>query len=150
MRSWFITQGTVSGLNWHVSRLLAARLGGGAIISVEHADAQWASKELRQGDALVMVVPEWNGSFPHTFKRMIDDSGYPSFLEGHGFVLFGTSASSLGNMTGISHLGHILQFVKANPLHRPISIPNLREKHASVESYVQVDILDSVQKSLIG
>ena len=32
-------------------------------------------------DAFIMVIPEWNGSFPFTAKKLIDDSGYPSLFQ---------------------------------------------------------------------
>jgi NAD(P)H-dependent FMN reductase len=70
-----------------------------------------------------MIVPEWNGSFPFTVKKLIDDSGYPSLFEDKDILLIGTSASSMSNIIGIEQLNYILQFVGANVYKKKVYIP---------------------------
>jgi hypothetical protein len=76
-------------------------------------------------DSFIMIVPEWNGSFPFTVKKLIDDSGYPSLFQDKDILLIGTSASSMSNIIGIEQLNYILQFVGANVYKKKVYIPNI-------------------------
>jgi NAD(P)H-dependent FMN reductase len=111
---------------------------------------KWAAENPKR---VIMIVPEWNGSFPFTFKQMIDESGYPSFFSGMGFAIVGTSSSPLGNMVGISHLSHILQFVGALPFHKCIALPDVSSespKLANFASYSGQTLAESLKKSFLG
>ena len=88
-------------------------------------------------DSFIMIVPEWNGSFPFTVKKLIDDSGYPSLFEDKNILLIGTSASSLSNIIGIEQLNYILQFVGANVFRKKIYIPKV-SKDRSLETEARI------------
>lgn len=64
-------------------------------------------------DHIVMVVPEWNGSFPYTLKQLIDNSEWPSHFENKKVTLIGTCGSMESNFEGIKHLRHILDYIGA-------------------------------------
>lgn len=93
-------------------------------------------EDILSADKIVMVVPEWNCSFPWSFKKMIDDSGYPSSFEGKPIFLIGTSTTTFGNIVGINHLTHILDWLGAPVLER-VCIPKIDEKFANDD--IQVD-----------
>jgi len=76
---------------------------------------------------IIMVVPEWNGSFPYTFKSLIDSSGYPSSFKKKRILLVGTSDTTFGNIMGITHLEHILQWLGSFVDSKRICIPHIRE-----------------------
>jgi hypothetical protein len=88
-------------------------------------------------DAFIMIVPEWNGSFPFTVKKLIDDSGYPSLFEDKNILLIGTSASSLSNIIGIEQLNYILQFIGANVFRKKIYIPKV-SKDRTLETEARI------------
>ena len=81
-------------------------------------------------DKIIMIVPEWNASFPWSFKKMIDDSEWPSVFEGKAILLVGTSSTTFGNIMGITHLSHILEWVGASVVER-VCIPHIEEKFAN-------------------
>lgn len=87
--------------------------------------------EIGNVDKIIMIVPEWNGSFPWTFKKMIDDSGWPSKFQDKEILLMGTSNSSFGNIMGITHLQHILEWCDARVYHKKICIPNIQNKFSN-------------------
>lgn len=91
---------------------------------------------IENSDKIIMIVPEWNNSFPWTFKKMIDDSGYPSAFEGKPALLIGTSNTTFGNIVGINHLSHILDWLGASVLDK-VCIPFIQEKFANDD--IQVD-----------
>lgn len=86
-----------------------------------------APSEISNFTHIIMVVPEWNGSFPNTFKALIDASGYPSSFKKKKILLVGTSDSTFGNIMGITHLEHILQWVGSFVDSKRICVPNIRE-----------------------
>jgi NAD(P)H-dependent FMN reductase len=83
------------------------------------------NKDIIESDLQIWVVPEWNGSFPYVFKRIIDDSEYPSHFDGKEIMLIGTSESTFGNLIGITHLEHILQWVGARVFEKRVCFPNM-------------------------
>lgn len=122
-----ITQSSVSGLNAKIAKLIKDSIHGVQFEVDLDPSFQSISNAV---DGYVFIVPEWNGSFPYMFKKMIDESGYPSSLENVPVFLIGTSSSSLGNMMGIAHLSYVLGFVgsRVHPELRCIS--NLTEMHS--------------------
>ena len=82
-------------------------------------------------DRIIMIVPEWNASFPYSFKKLIDDSGYPSWLKGIPVMLIGTSNTTFGNIIGISHLKHILEWIGADVFPKLICVPHIDKKFAN-------------------
>jgi NAD(P)H-dependent FMN reductase len=94
----------------------------------------------------IWIVPEWNGSFPHTFKKLIDDSGYPSAFEGVEVLLIGTSDSTFGNLVGITHLQHILQWCGAHVFDKRVCLPFLRESIDSGKIYEDSRLREAIRK----
>jgi NAD(P)H-dependent FMN reductase len=92
------------------------------------------NEDLSDFDYQVWIVPEWNNSFPYMFKKIIDDSGYPSILERKEILLIGTSETNFGNIMGITHLEHILEWIGAIVFEKRICISNLSEKRN--ETYI--------------
>ena len=93
-------------------------------------------REIEECDRIIMIVPEWNSSFPWTFKKMIDDSGYPSIFEDKNIFLVGTSNTTFGNIVGINHLANIFEWVGARIVER-VCVPNIQDKFANND--IQVD-----------
>ena len=96
-----------------------------------------SNDDLRDFPFHIWIVPEWNGSFPYTFKKLIDESGYPSKLEGNYVMLIGTSETTFGNFIGITHLQHILQWIGAHVYPKRISVPHL-SKMKSLEDDTRI------------
>jgi NAD(P)H-dependent FMN reductase len=93
-------------------------------------------QDIEENDRIIMIVPEWNSSFPWTFKKMIDDSGYPSYFEDKNIFLVGTSNTTFGNIVGINHLANILEWVGARVVER-VCVPHIQDKFANND--IQVD-----------
>jgi hypothetical protein len=98
-------------------------------------------------DAFIMIVPEWNGSFPHTAKKLIDDSGYPSVFQNKDIFLIGTSASQLANVIGVEQLNYILQFVGAKVFSKKVYIPKInREIPAETKGRIYKNLTNFFQE----
>lgn len=83
-------------------------------------------------DKIIMIVPEWNASFPYSFKKMIDDSGHPSSFYNKEILLIGTSNTTFGNILGITHLKTILEWIGALVSRKMVSLPNIDSKFSGV------------------
>jgi hypothetical protein len=59
---------------------------------------------------IIMIVSEWNGSFPYTFKKMVDDSGWPSALKEKQIMLIGTSQTPFGNPFGLEDSSNFISY----------------------------------------
>ncbi len=91
---------------------------------------------VKSHNRIIMIVPEWNSSFPWTFKKMIDDSGYPSYFEDTNIFLVGTSNTTFGNIVGINHLTNIFEWIGARVVER-VCVPHIQDKFANND--IQVD-----------
>ena len=98
---------------------------------------------IESSDKIIMIVPEWNSSFPWTFKKMIDDSGYPSAFEHKQILLIGTSNTTFGNIVGINHLSHILDWLGGTILEK-VCIPFIQEKFANDDIVVDERLNNAV------
>jgi NAD(P)H-dependent FMN reductase len=84
--------------------------------------------DFEEVDRIIMIVPEWNASFPYSFKKLIDDSGHPSKLKGKRVLLIGTSNTTFGNVMGITHLKQILEWIGADVSPKLVCVPHIDDK----------------------
>lgn len=142
-----ISQTSQSGLNGLQMMEIVNILGGKGIqISTKKEADQVEYYDIEKADQIIMIVPEWNGSFPWTFKKMIDFSGYPSSLEGKSILLIGTSSSTFGNLLGISQLSSILGWVGANVYGKQICVPFIDKKFSKNDILVDERLNEEVLK----
>lgn len=72
--------------------------------------------EIAKADKIVMIVPEYNGSFPGVLKAFIDGLPYPNSFLDKKIALVGLSAGVQGGALALSHLGDIFAYLNANVL----------------------------------
>ena len=138
MKLLIITQSNPAGLNRQIANTCAYMVDELHQGLFEYEIKNSSDLDLSTIDLythIIMVVPEWNGSFPCTFKSMIDNSGYPSKFKGKKILLIGTSESTFGNIMGISHLKYILEWIGANIYHKLICIPKISESIDHIHGY---------------
>jgi chromate reductase, NAD(P)H dehydrogenase (quinone) len=76
---------------------------------------------------IVMVVPEYNGSFPGVLKAFID--ALPQeMLAGKKVALVGVATGRGGNTRGMDHLVGILHYLKVNVYHDKVPVSQVIEK----------------------
>ena len=69
---------------------------------------------LLQVDKLIIVLPEYNGSFPGILKLMIDNTDVKNVWPNKKILLAGVSSGRAGNLRGMEHLTGVLLYLKAN------------------------------------
>jgi NAD(P)H-dependent FMN reductase len=127
-RALIITHSSDGGLNFRQAMEVYNLINQRVEATVKISPMSVNNDDLNSSDAIIMVVPEWNGSFPFSFKELIDASGYPSRFENKPILLIGTSETPFGNLMGITHLQHILEWIGAEVWSKRICVPNLSKK----------------------
>ncbi len=89
--------------------------------------------KVQNADALVFIVPEYNGSFPGILKLFIDGLRYPDCVKGKTAALCGISAGPLGAALGLSHLTDILNYLNCNVLAIKPRITNINKEFINEE-----------------
>lgn len=124
MKVLILTQSSVDGMNYKLAKECQSICGD--IQSDIKNCSDFSAASVNEYTHIIMIVPEWNGSFPFLFKQVIDNSGYPSEFDGLDVLLIGTSDTTFGNIMGVTHLQHILEWCGAKVFNKRICIPNIR------------------------
>jgi len=69
-----------------------------------------------KAEKFVIVVPEYNGSFPGILKTFIDGLKFPDTFTGKKCALVGISSGVQGSVLAMSHLTDILNYCGTNVL----------------------------------
>jgi hypothetical protein len=139
-----LTQSSTEGMNYKLAKECQKILGEIPSIIKNCTDIDFGVIDYSH---IIMIVPEWNGSFPFMFKQLIDNSGYPSSFDGKDVLLIGSSSSSFGNIMGITHLQHILGWCGAVVFSKRICIPNI-ESYSFDSKEPNLRLIDGITKFL--
>jgi NAD(P)H-dependent FMN reductase len=112
-----------------------------------------------QAVGVVLVTPEYHGSFSSVMKLVIENLGFPSVLAGKPVALFGVAAGAIGAIKSLEHLRGVVSHIGGVALPLPISIANVqkvfdREGHIldpSVEKIVRqvaTNLLGYIEKNI--
>lgn len=107
-------------------------------------DAKAMQQKLREANGVVLVTPEYHGSYSSTMKLLIDNMGFPSGLSGKPIALLGVAAGRIGAIKALEHLRSVASHVGGLVLPGPVSI-------ASVNNVFDKDgnLLDNAVEGLI-
>jgi NAD(P)H-dependent FMN reductase len=80
-----------------------------------------------QATGVVLVTPEYHGSFSSVMKLVIENLGFPSALAGKPIALLGVAAGAIGAIKSLEHLRGVVSHVGGIALPLPISIANVQK-----------------------
>lgn len=87
-------------------------------------------------DKLVLVVPEYNCSYPGVLKTFIDGLPYPGGIRGKKAALIGLSSGGQGGLLALSHLSDVLMYLGTAVLPARVRLPFI-DKHLSETGELQ-------------
>ncbi len=96
----------------------------------------------------IIIMPEYNGSYPGILKLMIDNSDIKKSWANKKVLLVGVSTGRAGNLRGMEHLTGVLLHMKMQVHHNrmPISIVDkLMDKNGR---FTDTNTLNSIQTQL--
>lgn len=140
LKTLILTHSTPTGINYKVCEDIKEMISNENetdILMVVEAE----KPHFEDVNKIIMIIPEWNGSIPWTFKKLIDDSGWPSFFLGKQVLLIGTANTSFGNVTGVSHINQILEWIGSKTFHKKVYIPDIK-------NYITEDIENPIHTRL--
>ncbi|WP_375418236.1 NADPH-dependent FMN reductase [uncultured Hymenobacter sp.] len=79
--------------------------------------------KLDDTNKLVIIVPEYNGSFPGVLKAFMDGLPYPGGLRGKKAALIGVSDGGQGGLLAMSHLTDVLMYLGTTVLPQRVRLP---------------------------
>lgn len=85
---------------------------------------QMEEKYLRPAKKFIIIMPEYNGSYPGILKLMIDNTDILKVWWHKKVLLTGVSTGRAGNLRGMEHLTGSLMYLKmlVHPNRLPISV----------------------------
>jgi FMN reductase len=91
------------------------------------ADARRLQETVRAATGVILVTPEYHGSFSSIMKLVIENLGFPSALEGKPVALLGVAAGAIGAIKSLEHLRGEVSHVGGIVLPLPISVANVNK-----------------------
>jgi chromate reductase, NAD(P)H dehydrogenase (quinone) len=93
----------------------------------DSAGAKALQKVVSGATGVILVTPEYHGSFSSIMKLVIENLGFPSALAGKPVALLGVAAGSIGAIKSLEHLRGVVSHVGGIVLPLPISVANVQK-----------------------
>ena len=90
-------------------------------------DTRRLQETVRNATGIILVTPEYHGSFSSVMKLVIENLGFPSALEGKPVALLGVAAGTIGAIKSLEHLRGVVSHVGGIVLPLPISVANVQK-----------------------
>jgi len=97
--------------------------------------------------AVILVTPEYHGSFSSVMKLIIENLGFPSVLSCKPVALLGVAAGTIGAIKSLEQLRSVASHIGAVVLPLPISIPNV-QKVFDTQGRIQDPQMEKVIRSV--
>ncbi len=91
------------------------------------ADTKRLQRIVKDATGVILVTPEYHGSFSSVMKLVIENLGFPSALEGKPVALLGVAAGTIGAIKSLEHLRGVVSHVGGIVLPLPVSIANVQK-----------------------
>lgn len=119
-----------------------ADVSGGHYFKGARGSYLQAVDRVTKAEGLVIVVPEYNGSFPGALKLFIDYWRYPDSFENRPVALVGIGAR-WGGLRPIEHLQQVFGYRNAFVFPNRVFIPNVKDvfKEGKVTDALVADLL---------
>lgn len=88
-------------------------------------DAKWVNKQVKEADGVIIVSPEYNGSYSSVIKLVIDNFNFPALMKEKPIALVGVAAGQIGAIKSLEHLRSVLSHMGAIVLPGPVSIASV-------------------------
>ena len=133
------TGSATRALAGHVAALYAAEGAKTALLDLATLGPEWftpdayaarndttrpEARAVLDADGLVVLTPEYNGSFPGVLKLFLDLLPFPAALDGRPAAFIGLAAGNWGGLRAVEQLQSIFAYRNAHLFPQRIFIPN--------------------------
>ncbi|MCB0820200.1 MAG: NAD(P)H-dependent oxidoreductase [Bacteroidetes bacterium] len=138
-----------STLFFHLESVPGEFLNDGMYRKAAHGLRDFGHSIFNSADEFVMIMPEYNGSFPGVLKLVIDACN-PDIFIGKRFALVGVASGRAGNLRGMDHMTDILHYLKAEVYSQKLPISQIRNLLDSDFKLSHEPTLEAMQKHILG
>ena len=104
-------------------------------------------QRLDPAERLVIISPEYNGSFPGVFKAFID-AIHPKHFHGKKAALVGVASGRAGNLRGMDHLTDVLHHLGVEVLSYKVPISRLDALMAGKTKFEDEEMLANLNRQI--
>jgi NAD(P)H-dependent FMN reductase len=107
-------------------------------------------KTVLAADGFLVVVPEYNGSFPGVLKYFIDMLKFPDSLYEKPAAFIGLSSGRWGGVRAVEQLEMVFQYRHAHLFGRRCFIPSIGQALGEDGTFTDQDLFARVRKTVTG
>jgi NAD(P)H-dependent FMN reductase len=114
-------------------------------------DAEFKKMEeffLRPADKFIIIMPEYNGSYPGILKLMIDNTDVPAVWWHKKVLMTGVASGRAGNLRGMEHLTGSLLHMKMIIHHNRLPISLINRLMNAQNQFTDVPTLQAINTQL--
>lgn len=97
---------------------------------------------------IVLVMPEYNGSFPGILKLMMDNNDIKKCWWYKKAMLVGVADGRGGNLRGIEHMTNILHYLKVHVLYNKIPISRVKEEISGEGQFLKPNTQKAINEQI--
>lgn len=105
------------------------------------------TNRLDPADKLIVISPEYNGSFPGVFKAFID-AIHPKHFYGKKAALVGVASGRAGNLRGMDHLTDVLHHLGVEVLSYKVPISRLDALMQGQQQLTDEETLNTLRRQI--
>ena len=128
------------------------------LLSLLNLEVHYRSEELQRienellipSERFVIIVPEYNGSYPGIFKTMMDNTDIRKCWWYKKALLVGVADGRGGNLRGLDDLSNVLHYLRVNVFYNKLPISKINEE-LNADGLIQQPILkDAIDQQIKG
>jgi NAD(P)H-dependent FMN reductase len=101
-------------------------------------------------ERFVLVMPEYNGSFPGILKLLIDQSNIKQVWWHKKAMLVGLADGRAGNLRGLDHMTNILNYLKVQVFWNKVPISRIAEEVDLTGDLIREGTRKAVEDQVMG
>lgn len=101
-------------------------------------------------EGLLVVVPEYNGSFPGVLKYFVDMLAFPRSLAGLPCAFVGVASGTWGGLRAVEQLQMVFQYRHAHLYSQRVFLPNVTEVLGPDGRLLHLDLHERLQAQATG
>ena len=96
----------------------------------------------------IIIMPEYNASFPGILKTMMDNSDIKQCWWYKKAALVGISDGRAGNIRGIEHMTSILNYLKVNVLYNKVLLSRINEEINPEGHLIKPETAEAIERQV--
>ncbi|MFT4060770.1 MAG: NAD(P)H-dependent oxidoreductase [Edaphocola sp.] len=101
-------------------------------------------------EKFVLVMPEYNGSFPGVLKALFDNSDIKKAWWHKKVALVGVADGRGGNLRGIEHMTNILHYLRMNVFYNKLPLSKINEEMDVEGDFINEVTINAIQDQVNG